>query len=80
MTHDQLRERVEKSLVNGLRRSAGLHLLNFAMNLSYSPSRFFDLVQWFQGSLRNNRMQVQHYLAGLEGSGNKAEAGIQEQF
>ena len=44
VTAESLRERVETSLVNGLRRSAGLHLLNFAMNLSYEKERFFDLV------------------------------------
>ena len=55
---DQLQKRVEESLVQGLRRSAGLHLLNFAMNLSYSSTRFLDLVQWLQGSLRSNLVQV----------------------
>ena len=77
---DQLQKRVEESLVQGLRRSAGLHLLNFAMNLSYSSTRFLDLVQWLQGSLRSNLVQVQHYLTGLEGCGIKAESGIQDQF
>ena len=57
-TSDHLQECVETSLVNGLKRSSGLNLINFAMNLSYSHQRFFDMVQWFNGSLRNNRMQV----------------------
>ena len=35
-TSKDLEDRVEQSLVNGLRRSAGLQLINFAMNLTYS--------------------------------------------
>lgn len=53
---EKLAERVEESLVYGLRRSAGLHLLNFCMNLSFNRLIFFDIVQWLQGSLRNNLM------------------------
>ena len=56
MKCEQLQDRVETSLVNGLRRSAGLNLINFAMNLSYSSTRFFDMLQWFQGALRGNRI------------------------
>ena len=76
LNSDLLKERVEQSLVNGLRRSAGLHLINFAMNLSYNTTRFFDLLQWLQGSLRCNRIQMVHYLTGLDGCGIKAETGI----
>ena len=64
----------------GLRRSAGLHLLNFAMNLNYNTTRFLDMIQWLQGALRNNRMQSTHYLTGLDGCGITAEEGIQKQF
>lgn len=71
---------MESALVAGLRRSAGLTLLNFVMNLSYDDDRFFDTVQWLQGSLRCNQMRVLHYLTGIEGSGNIAEAGVKEQF
>lgn len=77
---ESLQSRVEQSLVCGLRRSAGLNLLNYAMNLSFEPKRFLDLLQWFQGSLRCNRIQVTHYLTGLEGCGIKAENGIRQQF
>ena len=77
---ENLKERIETSLVNGLRRSAGLNLLNFTMNLDYNKTRIFDLVQWLQGALRNNRMQQTHYLSGAEGCGAIAEQGIQEQF
>ena len=80
MDSEKLAERIEASLVGGLRRSAGLHLLNFAINLSYNSTRVFDLIQWFQGALRNNRVQQTHYLNNLEGCGNTAEAGIQKQF
>ena len=45
-SYDQLKDRIETSLVNGLRRSAGLNLLNFAMNLGYNETRIFDLIQW----------------------------------
>ena len=76
MDSGKLRERTEASLVGGLRRSAGLHLLNFAINLSYNSTRVFDLIQWFQGALRNNRVQQTHYLNNLEGCGITAEANI----
>ena len=76
MDSEKLAERIEASLVGGLRRSAGLHLLNFAINLSYTSTRVFDLIQWFQGALRNNRVQQTHYLNNLEGCGITAEANI----
>ena len=80
MTAEKLQERVETALVSGLRRAAGLTLLNFAMNLSFSADRFFDMIQWLQGTLRANQMQVPHYLRGIQGSGNYAEYRIKEQF
>ena len=33
---EQLKSKVEKSMINGLRRTAGLNLLNFAMSLQIS--------------------------------------------
>ena len=51
----EIRERVEKSLVVGLRRSAGLNLLDYTMSLNAQKPLFFDLLQWFQSGLRNNR-------------------------
>ena len=57
-TSDQLQECVETSLVNGLKRSSGLNLISFAMNLNYSHQHFFDMIQWLQSSLRDNQMQV----------------------
>ena len=66
--------------MNGLRRSAGLHLLNFAMNLSFSHLRFFDMIQWLQGSLRDNQMRVKLYSAGAEGSGDNVEQAIKDQM
>lgn len=79
-SYDQMKERIETSLVNGLRRSSGLNLLNFAMNLGYDWHRIFDLIQWLQGALRNNKMCSTHYLTGAEGCGSIAEEGIQQQF
>jgi hypothetical protein len=52
---DQLQDKVETNLVNGLRRSAGLHFLNFIMGLNMAPQVFLDLLQWFSSSLRNNK-------------------------
>ena len=54
MTCDKLQDRIETALVGGLRRSAGLTLLNFTLNLSFSSKRFFDMIQWLQGTLRGN--------------------------
>jgi hypothetical protein len=77
---EALKEHIESSLVTGLRRSAGLHLLNFAMNLSFSEKRFTDLVQWLQGAMRGNSMQVCHYLTNVESCGNNAETSIRLNF
>ena len=76
-TAEQLKSRVEESLVNGLRRSAGLHLLRFTMEQSLSDEVFFDMLQWFSGSLRMNKSRSVHYLEGLEGCGSETESGIQ---
>ena len=75
-TSDQLQECVETSLVNGLKRSSGLNLISFAMNLNYSHQHFFDMIQWLQSSLRDNQMQVYHYLTGTEGSGDNVQMEI----
>ena len=50
------------------------------MNLSYSPLHFFDMIQWLQGSLRDNQMRVKHYSAGAEGSGDNVEQAIKDQM
>ena len=50
------------------------------MNLSFNRSRFFDILQWLQGAMRNNLMQTTHYLTGLDGCGIGAENGISQQF
>lgn len=49
---DLINKTIEESLVDGLRRSAGLNLLNYAMSLSSNPQIFFDMIQWFSASLR----------------------------
>ena len=79
-TAEELSKKIEESLVNGLRRSAGLHLIRFAMDQTHSPKIFYDMLQWFQGSLRSNKSKAVHYQEGLDGCGSEAEKGIKSQF
>ena len=50
------------------------------MKLSYDHLRFFDMIQWLQGSLRDNQMRVKHYSAGAEGCGDNVEQAIKDQM
>ena len=75
-----LQARVEKTLVLGLRRSAGINLLNFAFGLNISSKMFYDLLQWFQGSLRKNRSHSAHYLDGVRGCGERISKDISVKF
>ena len=79
-TADQLKNKIEESLVNGLRRSAGLDLISFAMEQTHSQELFYESLQWFSGSLRFNKGKTTHYLDGLEGCGAEAEKGVRKQF
>jgi predicted DNA-binding antitoxin AbrB/MazE fold protein len=79
-TVDQINKTIEDSLVNGLRRSAGLNLLNYAMGLSGNSQIFFDMIQWFSASLRQRKNTSVHFLDGLMSCGNSCEGGIRVQF
>ena len=67
---------MEDSLINGLRRSAGLNLLNYGMSLWADSQIFFDMLQWFSASLRQRKNTSVHFLDGLSGCGNSCENGI----
>ena len=54
-THDKLKEEVEKVMIKGLRRSAGLDLISFTMKMNLGMGTFLDIMQWFLTSLRANR-------------------------
>lgn len=79
-TASQVKTTVEEALVRGLRRSAGLNLINFGMGLHGNPRVFQDVLQWFSASLRNRKNTTVHFLDGLAGCGNSCESGIREQF
>ena len=51
---EKLKDQVEKVMMKGLRRSAGLNLLSFAMQMNVDDMIFLDLLQWFVTSLRAN--------------------------
>ena len=71
----ELQEAVEQSLVSGLRRASGLKLLKKALEISNTSTQ--DLIQWFQGSLRDNKMTGNaHYLTGLEGCSSAIRKGL----
>ena len=66
--------------MKGLRRSAGLNLLNFAMQMDLDRWVFMDLLQWFVTSLRANRDQVAHYTDNITGCGDSVVAAIGKEF
>lgn len=55
-------------------------MLNFASNLNGNPQIFYDVLQWLQSSLRDNKNKVAHFLDGLSGCGDRIEDGIRAQF
>jgi len=77
---EQVKDTVERALVQGLRRSAGLNLINFGLGLQGNAQVFQDMLQWFSASLRNRKNLTVHFLDGLAGCGNSCEAGIRDQF
>ena len=77
---EKICETVENGLINGLRRMAGLNLLNHAMGLQGNNQLFFDMIQWFSASLRQRQQTSAHFLDGLSGCGNSCESGIRNQF
>ena len=79
-TVDQVNKTIEAGLVNGLRRLAGLNLLNYAMGLQGNTNIFFDMAQWFSASLRQKKNNSAHFLDGLSGCGNRCESNIRAQF
>ena len=46
-TLEKLQEEVERVMVKGLRRSAGLNLISFAIRTTLGIGTVLDLVQWF---------------------------------
>ena len=43
-SHDKISQTIENGLINGLRRMAGLNLLNHAMSLQGNNQLFFDMI------------------------------------
>ena len=79
-TFEDLRAEVENVMIRGMRRSAGLELISFAIDANISKSSFFDILQWFETSLRNNSMQVVHYADKIKSCGDSVLKAIQRQF
>ena len=48
--------------------------------MDQDQSTFNSTIHWFQGALRNNTVQMSHYLTGLDGCGNNVEASIRKSF
>ena len=49
---EKLKEEVEKVMLKGLRRSAGLDLISFAIQTNIGNGTFLDLLAWFLTALR----------------------------
>ena len=79
-TFDKLKEEVENVMIKGLRRSAGLDLISFAIKMNLGMGTFLDIMQWFLTSLRANRHKVAHYSDKITGCGDSVLASIRKQF
>ena len=75
-SYDKLKEEVEKVMMKGLRRSAGLDLISFGIGLNVGAGTFMDLLQWFTTSLRGNQHRVAHYSDNIYGCGDSVLAAI----
>ena len=65
-------------MIKGLRRSAGLELLSFAIDTNIGIGTFFDILQWFLTSMRGNKQIVAHYSDGIEGCGDSVLNAIRK--
>ena len=75
---EKLQKAVEKAMVNGIRRSAGLNLISFAAGIHlYKKTEVF---QWFVSSLRSGDRAISHYSDGLTGCGDSIMNGVRIQF
>ena len=67
-------------MIGGLRRAAGINLLNFAMTMHIPDSAFYMLLQWFQKALRAGKADVVHYMNKVEGCGEMVHAIARKEF
>ena len=67
-------------MIYGLRRSAGLNLIKFGLELGGDEKIFLDILDWFSASLRRQKNRTVHFLDGVEGCGTSCENGIRSQF
>lgn len=80
VTAESIQVEVEKAMVSGLQRSAGLKLLNFAIQRSIHLRNFRQLLQWFCSSLRKGSGQATHYTDDVVGCGAPIIAEIRHEF
>ena len=79
-SEETLKEEVEKVMIKGLRRSAGLDLISFAIKKNIGLGTFLDIMQWFLTALRANKNRVAHYSDKIQGCGDSVLAAIRKQF
>ena len=63
-------------MLKGLRRSAGLDLISFAIQTNIGFGTFVDILQWFLTSLRFNSHNVAHYTDKISGCGDSVISAI----
>jgi len=79
-TSAQLSAYIENQMIGGLRRAAGMNLLNFAMSLQIPDPAYFLLLQWFQSTLRSGTCEVVHYMERVSGCGENVHAIARKEF
>lgn len=75
----QLQDFTEMGLIKGLRRLAGMVMINTTFKQN-SGNIFYDSAHILIASLRGNKSKLCHYLDGVPGCGARTESEIRKQF
>jgi len=80
VTTQKIKDQVETAFLKGIKRSCGLSLIGYFMDLELPYRMMQDLMNWFCSSLRNNQNKVVHYLDDISGCGEYLETKCKENF
>ena len=79
-TSRHLKDYIENQMIWGLRRAAGMNLINFAISMLIPDQAFYILLQWFQKTLRGGTGDVVHFMNKVSGCGEIVHAIARKEF
>jgi hypothetical protein len=77
---EKIQELVEKKVIDGAKRVAGLVLLKDLIRLSPSKDAIVQPISWFTTAMRANNSNLTHYLDDLKGIGTHMEVQAAKAF